>query len=253
MRKKKSDDGGSRLTDEIRQLLANLHLRRMEECFDEEVRRAEENGATFPEIFVTLLRAQYHHRQESALAWRIRRAGLPENWTLESFPYNLQPGVSQRQIRTFAELDFVPRAENIVFIGETGVGKTGLATGLLLKALQNGYRGLFVQAQNLFDEMYASLADRSSRRLLRRLARVDVLVIDEMGYLNLRPEQANIFFTLMEERYRHHSTIITTNLDYEEWHNFLGSKDLVKALLSRLRHQCHTVRIDGPSLRDPQG
>jgi DNA replication protein DnaC len=74
-----------------------------------------------------------------------------------------------------------------------------------------------------------------------------------MGYLNLRPEQTNIFFKLMEERYRQHPTIITTNLEYEEWHNFLGSKELVKALLSRLRHQCHTVRIDGPSLRDPQG
>ncbi len=74
-----------------------------------------------------------------------------------------------------------------------------------------------------------------------------------MGYLNLRPEQTNIFFKLMEERYRQHATIITTNLDYTEWHHFLGNKALVDALLSRLRHQCHTVRIDGPSLRDPQG
>ena len=110
-----------------------------------------------------------------------------------------------------------------------------------------------MRAQDLFDEMYASLADRSSRKLVNRLARVDLLVIDEMGYLNLKPEQTNIFFKLMEERYRRRSTIITTNLDYEEWHNFLGNKSLVTALLSRLRHQCHTVKIDGPTLRDPQG
>jgi hypothetical protein len=83
------------------------------------------------------------------------------------------------------------------------------------------------------------------------LAKVDVLVIDEMGYLNLRPEQTNIFFKLMEERYRQRPTIITTNLDYAEWANFLGNKALVEALLSRLRHQCHTVKIDGPTLRDP--
>jgi DNA replication protein DnaC len=94
-------------------------------------------------------------------------------------------------IRTFAELEFVPKAENIVFVGPTGVGKTGLASGLLLKALQNGYRGVFMRAQDLFDEMYASIADRSTRRLLNRLAKADVLVIDEMGYLNLRPEQTN--------------------------------------------------------------
>ena len=140
-----------------------------------------------------------------------------------------------------------------MFIGPTGVGKTGVASGLLLKALQNGYRGLFIKAQDLFDEMYASLADRSSRRLLDRLIRVDALVIDEMGYLNLKPEQTNIFFKLMEERYRRKATVITTNLEYDEWHNFLGNKALCEALLSRLRHQCHTVRIDGPSLREPQG
>ena len=135
----------------------------------------------------------------------------------------------------------------------TGVGKTGLACGLLLKALENGYRCQFLRAQDLFDEMYASLADRSTRQLLKRLARLDVLLIDEFGYLNLKPEQSNIFFKLMEERYHRHSTIITTNLDYDEWHNFLGNKPMVEALLSRLRHYCHTVRIQGPSLRDPQG
>jgi DNA replication protein DnaC len=178
---------------------------------------------------------------------------MPEQWTLETFPFKRQPGVSRRQIRTFAGLDFIDRAENIVFVGGTGVGKTGLASGLLLKALQNGYRGVFLKAQTLFDEMYASLADRSSRKLLDRLGRVEILVIDEMGYLNLRPEQTNIFFRLMEERYRSKATIITTNLDYDEWHNFLGNKALCEALLSRLRHQCHTIRIDGPSLREPTG
>ena len=77
--------------------------------------------------------------------------------------------------------------------------------------------------------------------------------IDEFGYLNLKPEQSDIFFKLMEERYRQHSTIITTNLVYDEWPNFLGSRPMVEALLSRLRHYCHTVTIDGPSLRDLQG
>ena len=241
------------MTDEITQLLKSLHLRAFATILDDELATAEKNQSSYQELLVRLLRAQWHHQQESALAWRIERAKLPEKWSLESFPFKKQPGVSPRQIRAFAELDFVAKAENIVFIGPTGVGKTGLATGLLLKALQNGYRGLFVRAQDLFDEMYASLADRSSRKLIAALARVDVLVIDEMGYLNLRPEQTNIFFKLMEERYRRHATIISTNLEFDEWHHFLGNKPLVDALLSRLLHQCHTVRINGPSLRAPQG
>jgi DNA replication protein DnaC len=241
------------MTDEIAQLLRSLRLGKIAEILDEELVRGNKDGLSHQEMIVRLLRAQWHAQQEGVLAYRIKQARMPEAWTIESFPFKLQPGVVQRQIRGFAELDFVPKAENIVFIGPTGVGKTGLATGLLRKALQNGHRGLFLRAQDLFDEMYASLADRSSRKLLNRLARVDVLVIDEMGYLNLRPEQTNIFFKLMEERYRRRPTIITTNLDYAEWGNFLGNKSLVEALLSRLRHQCHTVTIDGPSLRDAQG
>jgi DNA replication protein DnaC len=152
-----------------------------------------------------------------------------------------------------AELEFIAQAENIVFIGETARGKTGLAWGLLLKALENGYRGQFVRAQDLFDEMYASLADRSTRQLLKRLARLDILGVDALGYLNLIPEQSNIFCKLREERYRQHSTIITTNLVYDEWPNFLGSRPMVEALLSRLRHYCHTLHSQGPSLREPQG
>jgi len=99
--------------------------------------------------------------------------------------------------------------------------------------------------------MYASLADRSTRKLLKHLAGLDLIVIDEMGYLNLRSEQTNIFFKLMDERYNRRATIITTNLEYEDWYELLGQKNMVEALLDRLRHHCHTLRIDGPSLRDP--
>ena len=200
-----------------------------------------------------LIRSQWQSRQETALEWRIRQANLPERWSLDTFPFARQPGVNRRQIRAFAELDFIAKAENIVFMGPTGVGKTGLGCGILLKALENGYRCQFVRAQDLFDDMYASLADRSTRQLVKRLARIDVLQIDELGYLNLKPEQSNIFFKLMEERYHQHATIITTNLEYDAWHDFLGNRLMVDALLSRLRHYCHTVRIKGPSLRDPQG
>ncbi len=241
------------MTDEIEQLLRNLHLKTIAAIVDDELAHADTHQLAYSAFLARLLRAQYHHRQETALAWRIKQARLPEQWTIESFPFKRQPGVSPKQMRVLAELEFVAKAENLVFIGPTGVGKTGLASGLLLKALQNGYRARFVRAQDLFDEMYASLADRSTRHLLNILIRIDCLLIDELGYLNLKPEQTNIFFKLMEERYRRRPTIITTNLDYPEWQTFLGNKALVEALLSRLRHQCHTIRIDGPSLRDPQG
>jgi DNA replication protein DnaC len=242
-----------KMNEELEQLLKNLKLRRILDIYDEQLRAAEKEDVTYTEFVTRLMRAQWHARQEHALEWRIRNAKLPERWSLDTFPFARQPGVNRKQIRTFAELEFIAKKENIVFIGPTGVGKTGLASGVLLKALENGYRCQFVKAQNLFDDMYASLADRSSRQLLKRLARLDVLLIDELGYLNLKPEQSNIFFKLMEERYRRKPTIVTTNLGYDEWAGFLGNRNMVEAMLSRIRHHCHTVRIDGPSLRDPQG
>ena len=240
-------------SDELDQLLKTLHLKRILEICDEQVTAAEKEDISYSDFLTRLLRAQWHNRQETALAWRIKRANLPENWSLATFPFACQPGVSRKQIHTLAELDFVAKAENIVFIGPTAVGKTGLGTGLLLKALENGYRCQFIRAQDLFDELYASIADRSSRKLLNRLVRLDVLLIDELGYVNVKAEQANIFFKLMEERYHRHSTIITTNLGYDEWRNFLGNPAMVDALLSRVRHYCHTIHIQGPPLREPQG
>jgi len=238
------------MTEELEQLLKNLKLKRMLSVYDEQLRAADKAQTSYSEFVAGLLRAQWHQRQESALEWRIKQANLPERWSLESFPWARQPGVNRKQMRSFGELDFVAKHENLVLVGETGRGKTGLAIGILLKALQNGYRCQFIRAQDLFDDMYASLADRSTRQLLNRLARLDVLLIDEFGYLNLKPEQSNVFFKLIEERYHRHSTIITTNLGYEEWPTFLGNKSMVEALLSRVRHYCHTVAINGPSLQD---
>jgi DNA replication protein DnaC len=240
------------VNDDIDQLLKNLKLRRLREIINDELERAEKKKPSYSEFIARVLREEYQHQQERFLEYRIDRANLPERWALETFPWKEQPGVSKAQIEQLAELGFIPRAANLVFIGDTGVGKTGLASAILLRALQRGYRGLFIKAQDLFDDMYRSLADHSSRALIDKLMRVDLLLIDEMGYLNLRPEQSNIFFKLMEERYGKKATIITTNLAYDDWYGFLGQKEMVGALLDRLRHRCHTIKIDGHSLRAPE-
>jgi len=241
------------MNDDLQQLLKLLRLRRISAIFDREMERAKTEKCGYSDFVARLLREEYHDQRERAIQARIDRAGIPEKWSLDSFPWDRQPGVDKRTIRDLAGLDFVRSGNNLVFIGGTDVGKTGLATGLLLSALRDGYRRYFLKAQDLFDELYASLADRSSRRYLDRLAHMDTVLIDELGYLTLRPEQTNLFFNLMELRYAaHRSTIITTNLDYEDWKGLLGNKHLTAALLSRIRHRCITIRIDGPSLRQPQ-
>ena len=116
------------MTEELEQLLKNLKLRRILEIYDEQLRAADKDDISYSEFVTRLVRAQFQAKQEGALEWRIRRANLPERWTLETFPFARQPGVNRKQIRGFAELEFITKAENIVLVGETGRGKdrTGL-------------------------------------------------------------------------------------------------------------------------------
>jgi DNA replication protein DnaC len=240
------------MNDELDQLLSALKLKRLREMMPAALRQTTDAQPSYEDFLLPMLREQYRYQQERALNYRIEQARLPECWTLESFPFERQPAVHAPTIRQLAALDWVSASENLVFIGPTGVGKSGLAMGLLRKALQNGYRGRFVKAQDLFDEMYQSLAHQGTRKLLKQLVTFDVLVIDELGYLTLRQEQHNIFFKLVEERYTHRkASIITTNLDFDDWYSFLGARPMVDAMLDRLRHRCQTLRFEGPSLRVP--
>lgn len=235
----------------IHQVLDELRLKGMDEAMDRELDHAEKKGSSVTQVLYRLLQEELKYRKERSMAYRINNAKIPWEWTLQTFPFDKQPGVLKHQIQSLSELSFVAKGENIIFIGPTGTGKSGLATGILRQALIEGYRGRFYNAQDLLDEVYASLADQTTPKVIKRLSKYDILVIDELGYLTLKSEQINAFFKLMSERYNSRSTIITTNLDYPEWYELFRKKDLVDAMLDRLKHKCTTIRIDGPSLRIP--
>lgn len=239
------------MREQLQQLLAKLRFHGMAQVLDRVLDQAETAGLPVAEVLLQLLQEEWRYRQERALAYRLSQAKLPWDWSLDTFPFDQQPAVNASQIKSLAGLDFIGRAQNIVFIGPPGTGKSGLAIGLLRQALINGYRGRFYKAQDLIDELYASLADRTTTRLLKRLSQYDVLLIDELGYLTLKPEQVNAFFKLLDQRYGNVPTIITTNLIYSDWYELFQRKSLVDALLDRLQHHCITIELDGPSLRTP--
>lgn len=239
--------------DDLEEGLRELNLMRMAEVAPDYLRRCQDGKWSYKRLLTELVAEEKTHRRERMLETRIQRANIPEKWTLETFPYDRQPGVDQAQMNQLAELDFVRLGINLNFIGGTGVGKTGLASSLLLKALHNGYRGVMLQMQDMLDELHRSIADRKTKYLLTRLTRLDLLVVDELGYLCVNQDQASLFFKLMHNRYEmKKSTIITTNLGYDGWVQYLNNPPMVAALLSRLRQRCVTIEIQGPDLRKPK-
>ena len=238
------------MKEKIRVLLEQLKFKGMAESLDEQLAQAEQHGQSIQTVVYNLLQEEMRCRRERSMHYRLKNAKLPWTWTLNSFPFKQQSSIDKSQIMTLAGLGFLERGVNIIFTGKTGVGKSGLAVGILRQALVDGFRGRFYNVQNLLDDLYASLADRSTPKLLNCLCRYDILLLDELGYLTLNSEQMNAFFKLMKERYEaHKSTIITTNLEPDEWYNLLTPKDMVDALLDRLHHRCIIIRIDGKSLR----
>ncbi|HAT9256253.1 TPA: AAA family ATPase [Legionella pneumophila subsp. pneumophila] len=240
------------MLEELHQLIELLKLRGMASCLDTVVLEAQRDGLPIQDVLHQLLKAEHAHKVGSALRNRLKNAKMPWNWSLDTFPFKQQAAVSKPQIMSLAKLDFINHSENIIFIGNPGVGKTGLAISLLRLALTKGYRGRFYNAQELLDELYTSLADRSTSSLLKIIANYDILVVDELGYLSLTTEQINIFFKLIDMRYHKKSTIITTNLEYPQWYEVFKNKELVDAMLDRFKHYCNTIHINGKSLRAPE-
>jgi DNA replication protein DnaC len=229
------------MMNDIHQHLEALKLRKMRQIIDEHLARSQKEKSSYSAFLLELLRQESHDKRERAIQNRIDQSGLSEEWTLDTYPFHIQKGISKRAHEEFGELHFLGRSENIVWIGPTGVGKSGLAESILRKALLAGHTGRCVKAQDLFDELGASVADRSTQLLLHRLSRLDILVVDEMGYVNPKQDQVNQFFRLIDKRARKKSTLFTTNLGYQEWPAFLGNPNLTAALLNRLLDRVHTI------------
>lgn len=246
------------MIDEIHKLLDALQLRHSRRTIEDVLKIAQKKTQpSYSSFLLKLLQDEHSDKRNRMIANRIKNSGLKECWTLETFPWELQPCLakSRRAILELAELDFVSRGESVVFTGVPSAGKSGLASGIIMKALFAGRSAIAHSAQDLFEALGASLADRTTKLLLQRLSRQDVLLIEEFGYVNAPTQvQVNNFFRLMDNRCSRKSTIITTNLGFQEWGKFLANGPLTAALLSRLMQNCQVFAFppNAVNLRDPK-
>ena len=188
-------------------------------------------------------------RKERAVISCIKTAGFPFTKTLEDYDFNFQPSVNRKEVEDYATLRFVENNENILFIGSSGVGKTHLATAIGIEAARHRYSVYFISCKELISQLKKAENEGRLDQRLKAFARHKLLIIDEIGYINLDTRAANLFFQLVSMRYEHKSTIITTNKNLSKWADIFCDPVIANAILDRLLHHSHIVNIIGPSYR----
>ena len=168
---------------------------------------------------------------------------------MDDFDFTFQPGINKKQLVEFTSLGFIERTENILFVGSSGVGKTHLATSIGIECARNRYSTYFVSFESLINQLKKSLLENRLESRMKFFARYKILIIDEIGYMPIDQDAANIFFQLIARRYEKHCTIITTNMPFSKWGEIFGSPTLANAILDRLLHHSSVISIKGPSYR----
>jgi DNA replication protein DnaC len=229
--------------------LKQLGLTQLARVLPTLVEEARQQQLSYEAFLRQAVEAEIGGRQQRALERRLRAARLPRRVRLEAFDFSFQPTLSERLVRELASLTFIETATNVLFLGPPGVGKTHLASGLALKALEAGYAALFTTLHQLAGVLESAAGRSSPMTRLQRYIRPHVLIVDEVGYTRLTAEQAHLLFELVTARYERGSMILTSNLSFAEWGGLLGDEVLATALLDRLLHHAEIITINGRSYR----
>jgi DNA replication protein DnaC len=230
-------------------VMKSLGLTQLDKALPALFEQARQQKMTYETFLQRALDAEVEGRNLRAAERRIQAARLPAPKTLESFDFSFQPGISERLVWELADLSFVQSATNIIFLGPPGTGKTHLSIALVVKALAAGYSALFTTLAHLAEALETASYPGLLRQRLRRYITPSVLIIDEVGYTRLTPEQAHHFFELVTARYEQGAILLTSNTSFAEWGNLLGDEILATALLDRLLHHAEVIPINGRSYR----
>jgi DNA replication protein DnaC len=234
---------------ELNALLEKLKLDHLEAQLDAVCEQAAARQDDYKTFLAQALGSEWQGRYQRSIEARLKQARFPWVKTLEQFDFDFQPSLDRKQVRELAGLTFAERAHNVIVLGPPGVGKTHLAIGLGVKAVENGYSVLFLTLEALITRLTKAMNENRLERSLQQLVYPKVLIIDEVGYLPLTRTEASLFFRLIARRYERSSLIITSNKSFLDWGEMFNDPILATAILDRLLHYSTTLNIKGESYR----
>lgn len=209
----------------------------------------QEERADYQTYLLRLVEREVIERERRSAERRVKAAGFPVLKTLDTYDFKRQPSVNQALVRELMRGEWIGRRENVLLIGNSGTGKTHLATALAFAVCQRGQRVRFFTTTGLVTRLLESREERQLERLQRQLERQHLLVLDELGYVPFSQSGAELLFEVVSRAYERTSLLVTTNLPFESWTEVMGSERLTGALLDRLTHRVHIVEANGESYR----
>ncbi len=234
---------------ELNNLLDKLKMDHLEAQLDAVCEQAAQRGVDYKTFLTQALATEWQGRYQRGIEARLRMARFPWIKTLDQFDYDFQPSLDRRQIRELAGMNFMERAHNVIILGPPGVGKTHLAIGLGVKAVETGYSVLFLTLECLMTRLLKAFHENRLERSLQQLSYPKMLIVDEIGYLPLSQLEASLFFRLVVRRYERASLVITSNKSFLDWGEAFNDPVLATAILDRLLHYSTTLNIKGESYR----
>lgn len=238
----------------IKESLEVLRVPLPEDALDAALSQAEKQRWSHLDFLVAVIGPLADRKRERTVERRIREARFPEVKMLDSFDWEFNAkAIDRTQIEALATCEFVRRGENLVFVGQSGVGKSHIMQAIGRQACSLNYRVRYITSAELINDLTASLADKTLPQRLRYYARFDLLIIDEFGFDKIEraesPEASNLLFKVIDSRHRHQSTVMITNIDFDLWASYLGDPPLAMALLDRLVENAIVMKINGKSYR----
>ena len=229
--------------------LEELQLNRIKDNLDEHIGRINNKELDYIESLYELTNLKIQAREDRATHACVRVANFPYRKELKDFDFSFNPKINKEKILDFKHLRFIENKENILFLGVPGVGKTHLATSIGIEAAKNRKITYFINCHDLILQLKRAKLENRLETRLKFFSKYKVLIIDEVGYLPIDKEGANLLFQLINKRYENSSTIITTNKPFSEWGEVFGDSVLASAILDRLLHHSHVINIVGSSYR----